>query len=324
MSELSRAIVAAIKRPSYLHHQRLAHMLWGLAQWTTRPHCFAAMAYEWCSVICEKYRELDEAETLLFLSLQVGFRHLNPHQQWAELRLVHTQHHRSMADIVFRSQQSEVIADFLHAWTSQDAIHEPCPLLRTCGRHLVGLPDLSSSPRLRRLVTRSVELIGHQEFEKVGVGSFVALLNRLDVSTDDVDSGSRWIGHFLDVVKSPEGRDRLSYAYWELLVELSLPRYRSRQDFANYDPQIMSSLRDTQQWDKLACWICAVWLEWPSRPDETSRDLKDGVVLLFRQRPGSVQMLEEWMKRSGYRMPKTFRRIREQACLEAEQSGVPL
>ena len=259
-------------------------------------------------------------EELLFLSLQIGFRHLDSQLQ-TRLRLTHTQHHQTMAGIVFGSRRDEVIADLLCAWTSQGW---PYTSLNVCAKHLVDLPTLNSSPRLRPLVIRSIELIGRWGFREVGVETLVSLLNRLGVGIGDVDSRLSWTELLLEVIKSREGRDRLSYSYWELLVELSLPHDGGRQDLANYDPQILTSLQDTQEWDRLACWICFVWMELSLYPDGKLGGLERGTTLLFRQRPDSIQKLEQWMERSGCDIPTTFQQICEQGRSEAEQNGVPL
>jgi len=261
---------------------------------------------------------------LLLRSLQAGFRHLDPQQQWVAGRIIHTRHHREMIDIVFGSQQDEAIADFLHVWTSRGGSHEPAPSLFMCAKHLVDLPNLSSSsPRLRRLVIRSVELIGHQEFEKFGVEGFVRLLNYLDVKADDMDHKPAWTGLLLSVIKSPVGVDRLSCSYWALLLELNQFQYVHRGEFSNYGPQIMVSLQDAQEWDKLACLICAVWMECSQHPDRISRDLEYGMLLLFRQQPDSIRKLEERIERLVRDVPTAFRRTCEQGRLEAEQRSVP-
>jgi hypothetical protein len=110
--------------------------------------------------------------------------------KYIEAVLTHTEHHRGLVDVVFQSQESEVIADLLHAWTTESMSHDPAyTLLGFCAEHLVGLHDLVPfSPRLRRLVIRSVELIGYKGFEGVGVERFIGLLNHLHVTVEDMDT----------------------------------------------------------------------------------------------------------------------------------------
>ena len=322
LSELSEAIVAAIEDPFGPHHMYLVHVLRGLTRWKTRPLNLTTLAYKWCSTICKRYQELDTGEELLFLSLEINFRHLVP--QWdMDLGLTHTRHHQYMADIVFGSQRGEVIADLLLAWTSQYSTFRPVyESLNVSAKHLVHLQNLDSSPRLRRLVIRSIEIIGHEGFREVGVENLIRLLNRLGVGIDDMWFRSYWIDLLLWVIESPEGRDQLSYSYWELLVELNLPYHWDHvSDLTNYNPQITISLQDIQEWDRLACWVSFVWREWSLPLGEELRDLGRATTLLFYQRPDSIRKLEEWMKRSGRDIPTTFREICEQARLEVGQRG---
>ena len=261
-------------------------------------------------------------EELLFLSLEIGFRH-GP-RLGMEQTSFDPRYHKSMADIVFGSQRGEVIADLLYAFTQSRAAYPFTHPLNVCAKHLVNLPSLNLSPRLRPLVIRSVELIGHQGFGEVGVENLVRLLYRLGVSIDDVGSRFSWTELLLGIIKSHEGRECLSYSYWELLVELSLPYDGNHQGLTDYDPQVMISLRDAQEWDRLACWICFVWIERSLCPDGTLGDLERGTVLLFRHRPDTIQKLEEWMVRSGRDIPVAFQQICEQGRLEEERRDVPL
>ena len=287
LSGLSRAIVGAIDSPSRSYHRHLAPVLRGLTNWTTRPRHLAAMAYEWCSVICAKYRDLDEGDILLLLSLEVGFRNLDPVQKLEGVDLDHTRHHQLMVDIVFGSQRDEVIGDFLHAWTSRGSHHKPHTSLTMCARHLVDLPNLLfASLRLRRLVIRSIGLIGHQEFEKVGTENFVGLLNCLGVGVGEVDSQFEWMRLLMDIIKSPVARDRLSFSYWELLLDLLYPRDG----------------------------------EYVPIPGLHSRVLEDGMELLFRQRPDHVQRFEGWAEeRFPGCIPPALHQIREYGRLVAGQ-----
>lgn len=226
-----------------------------------------------------------------------------------------------MANIVFGSQRGEVIADLLYAFTrsrvTDGSVVHP---LNMCAKYLVDLPSPSPPPRLRPLVIQSIELIDHLQFETAGVENLVRLLNLLDVGIDDVDSRSSWTDLLVWIVKSNEGRDRLSYSYWELLVELSLPYVRLHQALTAYDRlQIAISLQDAQEWDRLACWICFVWMEWPSAPGEDPGDLGRATTLVFRQRPDSIRKLERWMGRSENGIPTALRELCERGRLEAEQ-----
>ena len=72
-----------------------------------------------------------------------------------------------MVDVVSKSRKSEAIVDLLYAWTLGYSLYVP---LITCIGHLVCLRNLvPPSSRLRQLVIRSIELIGCEGFEEVGV-----------------------------------------------------------------------------------------------------------------------------------------------------------
>ena len=290
------------------------------------------MVYEWCSLICEN-RCFEDWESLLLDSLEIGFRHLDSleigfrqfdSRCWriGNLHLAHTECQRRLVDVVFKSKNNEAIADLLHACVVGNG---RIPL-GTCTEHLVGLHNLVPfSSRLRRLAIRSVELIGYKRFEEAGVGRFAELLNHLDVSVEDVEYNFEWIPLLLDVIRTPEGARCLSNQSWELLVELTISESVMR--YGTYSSQVMGSLLDAQEWDKLECWIGVVWMMWPPETEETTEDLKRVMASLFRHRPGAAQKLRQWMKRrcegcdEDESVPKSFERICKQAH-EALKQGI--
>lgn len=245
-------------------------------------------------MIHENYQSLEDGDGLLLLSLEIGFRHLNPDDYRIEAKLAHTEHHQHMVNIVFESGDDEVIADLLHAWTSHSDSHKPPPSLNTCAIHLIGLRP--SSRRLRRLVIRAIGSIGYREFERIGVEGFFELLNHLHASIEDMDDNKDWATLLLDTIQHPEGIQRLSHPYWELLVELALSKPRWPEDVA-WSPHIMASLERDQQWDELECWMGIIWMAWPPEGGNTTEeDLERVMRLLFCQRPGALQRLWEWME----------------------------
>ena len=144
---------------------------------------------------------------------------------------------------------------------------------------------------------RSVGLIGYEGFEGVGVERFVQLLNHLRVTVEDMDFESGWTGLLLKTLRSCEAAQHLSHWYWELLVELAISASWWLGRGITRAPQIITFLTEAQEWSKLECWIGTVWMKWP--PGEggtTEEDLERSMVLLFRQRPGSAQKIEEWME----------------------------
>ena len=307
-------MVSAI-RASHPRLPLLPHILRDVVKWNDRPGWLAAMAYEWCSVIYENYRGTPEEDQLLLLSLEIGFRNLDPRSPFMRVKLTHTEHHRKLADVVFRSADDEAIADLLQAWTSASGSHEPLTWLKTCARHLINLRPPSS--RLRQLVIRSVGLIGYNGFEEVGVEGFVRLLDGLRVSVGDMDATSDWTLLLLDVVESSEGARRLSHPYWELLAEvaaLESPRVQNR----TYTPQTTAFLEEAREWEKLERWISVVCMLWPpDAGEETEEDLERAMVLLSHNRPGIIQdpeqQVRQWSREREQDVAGSFQRAREVA-----------
>jgi len=342
LHRLSETIVSVIDT-TQSQFTLILYVLRDLVMLENRPRCLTEMAYKWYSVICENRRRLEDWESLLPISLEIGFRHLDPWRMYIRAELTHTWHHQGLVDIVFGIGGGEEIADLLHAWTAEGLSHGPAHiLLSACTSHLVGLHNLVPfSSRLRRLVIRSVEdigykeseevgverYIGYKEFEGVGVERFIGLLNYLHVTVEDMDSRSNWANLLLDTLQSPEGPQHLSYWYWELLVELiSEPPLRIVGDVV-YNPQTVTLLTEGQEWEKLECWMGIVWMVWPPGAGwTTEEDLGRTMLSLFRQRPGAAQKLEQWVERHSQKyaveMPESFRRVCEQAH-EAAQRDTP-
>jgi len=314
--QLSKAIVPAING-THAQRRSIQHVLRDLIQLENRPWCLTKTVYEWCSVMCANRQRLSDQESLLLTCLEIGFRHLDVRHPYIKTRLTHTEYHQELVDVVFKSQNSEAIADLLCAWTVEGDYNEPAhSFLDFCAGRLVGLHDLVPfSSRLRRLVIRSVELIGYRGFEGVWMERFVTLLNRLHVKVEDMDDPFVWTKLLLETLQTFEGAQCSSDWYWELLVELAISLSRLlRGEFA-YSPQVTTFFVEAQEWGKLECWIGIVWMVWPAGAGGTTEeDLGCSMLSLFRQRPGAVQKLEQWMerwskKRLCNRIPESFRRI---------------
>ena len=331
LRQLSKAITLAID-PSHNRHDLIPLVLRDLVGFKDRPHYLRNMAYEWCSLICKNQQHFEDRESLYknqhfedwknaFLSLEIGFRHLDLQDPWDNyLNLTHTEHHQRLADVVFESGDGEAIADLLHAWTVGDWYREPArALLGTCTGRLIDLHNLVPfSSRLRRLVIHSVKGIGYGGFEGVGVERFLKLLDYLHVTVDDMDSRFTWVNLLLDIVQSPEGIRHLSHWYWELLMEIS-----KSLGCRAYNPQIAISLTEAQEWDKLECWVRTVWIMWPPGPGRTTEEYLQRLMLpLFRQRPDFVQKLgqwmEQWSKKWDREVPECFRRTCQRAWEAAQ------
>ena len=344
LSRLSKAVLSAIDGTP-AQQAFISHVLRDLVKLECRPEYLTMIVYEWCSAIYEKHERLQDWESLLLVCLEIGFRHLDLQTEFVQAILIHTKHHRGLADVVFESQESESIADLLHAWTARHKHHALAPgLLNLCPAHLVGLHNLVPlSPRLRRLIIRFVERFGYKGFERVGVERFVELLNHLHVTAEDINKKEKWGKLLLDTIQSSEGTQHLSHCYWEFLVEFAASEYlleptptdplmgqawldswRLRLDPA-HSLHLITSLTEAKEWSKLECWMGIVWMLLPEELDPGEEDLGHLMTVLFRQRPGAVQKLKQWMEQWSQRahtdVPESFKQAHEQAYEAAQRDG---
>ena len=187
-------------------------------------------------------------------------------------------------------------------------------------RDLVNLKNHLSSSSLQRPVIRSVELIGHEGFEGVGMERFIGLLNHLHVTVEDMDDQSKWAKLLLGIIRTPEGAQRLSQPYWELLVEVAILIPQSLRDVTAYDPQITESLIQAREWRRLECWMATVWMIWPPGAGGiTEEDLGRFTPPLFQQRPDAGQKLEQWMERWSQTNHEDIPELFQQICTRAQQ-----
>jgi len=262
ISLFSQAIISSI-HTSHPHCTYLLDPLGKLAGMENRPGWLAKMAYEWCSVICENYSSLKFGEELLFLALEIGFRHFDLQPPWMRPKLTHTEHHLKLVDIIFEGDRDgEAIADLLCALTMGNANHYHSMLVEKCAKLLINLaqricdtqyltiptqtyhysksPDkpinhLSSSKRLRTVALHTIEYLCIWKFKLVEVEGFCELINSLHVSPKDISHGREWMRLLLDTVQTSEGINCLSLPYWELLAELIIS-YRSNLRGVNWYP----------------------------------------------------------------------------------------
>jgi hypothetical protein len=327
LCQLSKGVYSAINGTD-AQRGSVPHLLDNLVKLETRPVRLTEITYEWCSVIYENRQSFGDWERLLLVCLEIGFRHLDFQLEYIGAVLTHTEHHRGLVDVVFQSQESEVIADLLHAWTARGESNQPVDILvGSCAGHLVGLHNLMPfSTRLRRLVIRSVELIGYKGFERVGMKRFIVLLDHLHVTVEDMDTRALWVKLLLETVQTSEGAQCLSHRYWELLVELAISLPWFLRNGPIYSPRIMTLLTETREWSKLECWMGTVWMLWPPEAGGiTEEEVDRSMLLLCRKRPGAVQKLEQWMEQWGEThdndIPESFKRVCQEAHEAAQQDA---
>ena len=163
---------------------------------------------------------------------------------------------------------------------------------------------------------RAVGSIGYQGFERVGLQGFCDLLDHLCANDEDLDDKGVWARLLLDTIQSSEGMRRLSHSHWEMLVELLILEPRLLQGVV-WSPCVTASLESDREWDRLECWMGVVWMAWPPGTGSTAgEDVRRAMLSLFRQRPGAIPKLEQWIGRwsvkHGKAAPDNFRQICEQ------------
>ena len=297
LNQFSKAVLVAVNGSQH-QRRRIPRAFLDLADLETRPPCLAEIAYGWCSVIYENRENLEDWENLLLVCLELGFRRLDQQNLHRNIRLIHTEQHRGLVGIVFKSQKSDAIADLLNAWNLGWGYTElASTLLDIITEHFFGLQTLiSSSPRLRQHVIRFIAGADRRIFSHARVEELIELLNQLHVTSEEVSNTFAWSSLLLDVIRSPVGIQRLPDRYWELLVELAISasRYWGFEDPDRL--KIARSLIEAEEWDKLERWIGIVWMS--SVPAGiTEEDIEHPTLLLFRHRPGAAQRLEQLIER---------------------------
>ena len=318
-------------------------MLHGFSKLEVDRQDFTRMAHRWCVAILKNREGCDNWRSLVTLSLQIGFRRVDERFPTTYLDLTLTEDHQELFDAVLSSNDSEAIADLLQAFTVEDSpngpAHTSCHICALSIFDLHNRVTVPSSPRLRRLFARSISQIGFERLEEVGVGAgnFVELLNHFHTNGEELDPKIASDLLLMGAFQSPEGVQHLVLQCWESLVEviilfpwrLSLGVFlpgSPETDPQPYNSCVTTSLLDEQEWDKLECWIGVVWMTWPPETDDVNVDLKCAMVPLFRQRPGAIRKLTEWVERWSKErnepVPASFYQTCEQAREETQLGGL--
>ena len=322
LDQFSEAVLPAVNG-NEIQGLFVSQALHDLAKLESRPARLTEIAYEWCSAIYANRENFEDLENLLLDCLELGFRHIDPSERRFPVRLTHTEHHRGLVDVVFKSQKSEAIADLLMALAADYSLAGQAGEMDSVRMgYLINLHNLGPfSPRLRQLVIRLVATTRYKGFESTGV----ELLNHLHVTVEEMHDPYGWTSLLFDVIRSSEGPRRLSDWYWECLVELTALGRTPK--FGDADAlKIAKSLIDAEEWGKLECWIGVVWMySWLWRiPGE---GLEPPTLLMLRHRPGATQRLEQrieqWSQRYPRDMPEPLQQILTQAHEAAQQKVSP-
>jgi hypothetical protein len=317
----------------------LRRALEGLLAWGNKLECLIPMAYRWCSAISKKIRERRGEEPtledfsspdddndyghILSLSLAIAFRHIGSKDVILPGRLPHTPDDEWMLDAIFTRGDDDAIADAVYV----GLVDQQATPSGSCTRRLLKLTErgLPFSPRLRWTILHFVQKRGYHELGEAEL-EFVCLLNNLEVSVGEVsDAGWAWTHLLVYVLLTPIGQGRLSSRYWLLLGNL-FSVFPEIHPAGDRQTEIMKSLEEAQDWEKLETWILVVWWsQYDSRP-VSIQIIERTTLTLFRQRPSAISKFEYRLKyRTQFFHPPllntcedVLRRVCDQA--RAEQS----
>ena len=222
-----------------------------------------------------------------------------------------------MFDIVFLSDDDEVIADVVCAW----AMDRHLATSGSCARHLAGRveKDAPFSPRLRRMIIASMDW----GVEVAGSGLEAArLLNRLDLDVDDTVDGDEWQQLLVDVIRSPAGREALCSHSWRLLRELALTEGPNRIGLRDVDMEVLRFLDDAEDWEKLETWLLVIWLSSDLLSDVHMEDTKRATLRSLR-RPSALERFKSLYEQDGCIKGDQLRQICDQAQVK-QLSSAPL
>jgi len=237
-----------------------------------------------------------ECADLLLRTLEVGFRLADISDRQLPLDLKHTSHHDQIFEAVFSSGDDEAIADAVGAWIVGES-SPPSSCAPYFAMRLTRATPLS--PRLRRAGIRA--LVNNRS--TISIPDALYLLNCLHVDVDDVVETdyvwSLWSWLLMRVIRSPTGFESLSSHYWRLLGKLT-----SRAIFYDRleprDVEVIKSLDEVEDWEKLEAWMPIVWgLRVLDPMPESMEDIRRVTLKLASQRPSALQKLENLCKSCG-------------------------
>lgn len=263
-------------------------------------------AYEWCINICNHPdKHGSDWESLLLLSLEVGFRHLYSSDKWLPPTSTGAEENREVFDTVLKSKSHEAVVDLIWASFMIDEFgHLP---LKTCVGYVLGRSTRDSfSPELRKAFMVCVDRVGVVSLKDIGTKNFVESLNRLDIGAQDAAdlNDEKWAETLSEIVQVTEGAQHLALQGWHLLAQFAA---KGLLKSATYNPEVAISLVRETEWVKLECWLVAVWMMGPPGPGYVAKGLKEAMEFLEQKHPGVLQQyMENWSENLGRDVPEWF------------------
>jgi hypothetical protein len=314
LSHLSQTILDVIVNLRDESNQAwdLRSLLEGLLAWGNKPDYLIPMAYQWCSAISQKIRECGGDEPtpedlsssnhygcILSLSLAIAFRHIGSKHVSLFNHLSHTPHDEWMLDAIFTRGDDDAIADAVYVGIV-DPYATPSG---SCTRRLLKLTERGRpfSPRLRWTILHLVQEVGYLASGYAEL-EFVCLLNNLEVTVGEAgDAGRAWMDLLIRVLLTSVGQMCLSSHYWLLLGNL-ISMLRKTHFAGHRHTEVMKSLEEAQEWDKLEMWMLVVW--WSKYDSEYNsdpipipiQDIERATLTLFRQQPSAIPKFEDLLE----------------------------
>ena len=129
------------------------------------------------------------------------------------------------------------------------------------------------------------------------------MLNQLDPNVDNAKYGHRWRRLLVDMIRSPTGWESsptgcetLSLRNWRLLGELTLVRGPDEYQMCGPDMEVLRSLHDSEDWERLEVWMVAIWasydLGYGLDFEVSIEDIKQVTFRLLQQRPLALPKFE--------------------------------
>ena len=238
-----------------------------------------------------------------------------------QVELNHTSHHDRVFETAFSSDVDDIIANAACAWI----VCNPRPA-SSCARYFVKRAENTRpfSPRLRQVAMRVIENIWREELTASGL-EVVCLLNSLEARVSDLGDEDEWYTLLVQVIRSPAGKNLISH-YWRLLgvlepfwiFPLDLPHEAKYMigGFKIRDVEVMKSLEEGEDWEKLEIWIVVLLHTEPT--PEWMENIGDATFKLISSRPSALQMFEN-LRVSPERVRVKLREVCERA-----RAGRPL
>jgi hypothetical protein len=203
-----------------------------------------------------------------------------------------------MFETAFSSGDDDLIADAVSVW-AVDGDQAPPGL---CVHYLADRMkrDKPFSLRLRRVTIHVIACILHSELNESGLET-VCLLNHLEVDVDDIVVGYEWAWLLAEVLCSPIGLESLSSHYWCLLGKLALGESFSYV-IGSRKMEVMGSLEEAEDWEKLEVWMVVVWQSLYSSPRTSpTKDIERVTLKLLLQRASALPRFKALCKYDSVR-----------------------